>query len=425
MAPSSATLGIEILEDRLYWLKTSAPPPPADGNDGHYFSIDGKFKYEPFAFDFGPVDLGMTYRYITLLEKKLTDPLLAGKPIIHYCSEKADKCANAAYLICAYLVTVRRMTAEAAFRHFEDEGVSFKPFRDVSRAAPTFTLSILDCLRGLEAGIRLGWFNWKTFDINDYEHYYEVENGDMNWIVPDKVLACAGPFKTGVDGEGYKATTPSELVPVFKAKSVELVVRLNSPQYDQLDFINRGINHVDLIFQDGSCPNQDIIRKFLFVLEKTQGAVAVHCKAGLGRTGTLIGLYAMKHYGITAMEFIAWSRLCRPGSVIGPQQQFLCDMQEEMFRLGTLQPRTVVPGVPEGHADPDEDILVQQTHKMLRIDAARQFTEIGQGERLVRAKKKTESGREPSSFRRTLCSIGLPATKTLSIRNKLLFLSKR
>lgn len=45
--------------------------------------------------------------------------------------------------------------------------------------------------------------------------------------------------------------------------------------------------------------------------------------AGLGRTGTLIGCYLMKHYRMTAAESIAWLRICRPGSVIGPQQQFL------------------------------------------------------------------------------------------------------
>lgn len=48
------------------------------------------------------------------------------------------------------------------------------------------------------------------------------------------------------------------------------------------------------------------------------GAIAIHCKAGLGRTGTLIGLYAMKTFRIPAIDFIAWIRLCRPGSIIGP-----------------------------------------------------------------------------------------------------------
>jgi cell division cycle 14 len=57
--------------------------------------------------------------------------------------------------------------------------------------------------------------------------------------------------------------------------------------------------------------------------------MAIHCKAGLGRTGTLIGLYAMKHYKFPASAFIGWIRIARPGSILGPQQFYLNEMEEK------------------------------------------------------------------------------------------------
>ena len=84
-------------------------------------------------------------------------------------------------------------------------------------------------------------------------------------------------------------------------------------------FILNGIKHRDLYFPDGSIPSDEIVKEFLEICENEPRAIAVHCKAGLGRTGTLIGMYAMKNYHFSAKSFIAYIRLVRPGSILGPQ----------------------------------------------------------------------------------------------------------
>ena len=60
-------------------------------------------------------------------------------------------------------------------------------------------------------------------------------------------------------------------------------------------------------------------------------------QAGLGRTGTLIALYMMKHKQFAAREAIAWLRICRPGSVIGPQQAYLLSQESRMHDLRARQ----------------------------------------------------------------------------------------
>jgi cell division cycle 14 len=82
--------------------------------------------------------------------------------------------------------------------------------------------------------------------------------------------------------------------------------------------LKKGLKHIDLYFIDGTTPKPKIVEKFFEEVENEDGAIAIHCKAGLGRTGSLIALYAMKHYGFPAAAFIGWIRLARPGSILGP-----------------------------------------------------------------------------------------------------------
>ena len=101
-------------------------------------------------------------------------------------------------------------------------------------------------------------------------------------------------------------------------------------------FIRFSHSHVDLYYEDGSNPPETILETFLQISEKESGAIAVHCKAGLGRTGTNICAYMIKHYGYTSREAIAWCRLCRPGSVVGPQQQYLLSVEDRMKSDGFI-----------------------------------------------------------------------------------------
>jgi protein-tyrosine phosphatase len=161
----------------------------------------------------------------------------------------------------------------------------------------------------------------------------------LNWIIQDKIMAFAGPsFKKNVSPEGYCTLAPSDYIPYFKKKNIGLVVRLNKKMYEEQDFIDAGISHLDQFYLDGSCPPMKILQKVLSAFEAVPPGkgFAVHCKAGLGRTGTCIGAYMMKHYRMTAPEVIAWMRICRPGSVIGPQQQFLQDLEPVMWQEGEM-----------------------------------------------------------------------------------------
>lgn len=89
-----------------------------------------------------------------------------------------------------------------------------------------------------------------------------------------------------------------------------------------------------MFFEDGEAPSLEIVDYFLQVAEtaiNNDEAIAVHCKQGLGRTGTLICCYLMRAYGMTALEAIAYCRIQRPGSVMGPQQQFLVDIESNLL----------------------------------------------------------------------------------------------
>ena len=73
--------------------------------------------------------------------------------------------------------------------------------------------------------MKFNFFDSENFDVEEYEHFEQVENGDLNWIVYGKFLAFAGPHDTRtITPDGYPTLTPADYIPYFKKKGLSLVV---------------------------------------------------------------------------------------------------------------------------------------------------------------------------------------------------------
>ncbi|XP_050426218.1 dual specificity protein phosphatase CDC14C-like [Adelges cooleyi] len=373
----------EFIKDRLYFAtlavslhkKSPLLPTVPWGDDANvaYLNFDDTFIYDHFYKDFGPLNLAMVYRYCVIVRDKLKQQ----KPVVHWASESnPKKRSNAAVLICAYMIIEHNWTAHQAYMTLSQNcALQFMEFRDASYTNEVlYGLTVEDCVNALFKAKWFGFFNFDDFDLDEYEKYEATNDGDFNWILPGTMLAFSSPHaREHVDKSGHHQHSPAYYYKYFIQNNVKHVIRLNSKRvYNaKRTFVATGhIDHTDLIFPDGTSPTDLIVLRFLCLCEdflddfstkdgmdqqgttsqsptseslvennvsrSTKGAVAVHCKAGLGRTGCLIACYIMKHWSFTAEEAIAWIRICRPGSVTDPQHEWLILKQNYLRNMGKL-----------------------------------------------------------------------------------------
>lgn len=330
---------VEIIQDKLYFVvaqQVSSGAPSSVPKGSLCYWLDQDLVYEPFCADFGPCNLGHTWRFCQRVSHLLRECVARKIPLYLLVGPHPHKRANAAVLIGVYSVIYLNKQAEEAYAQLRILE-PFVRFRDASCGVPTFTLGVDDIIRGVQKAKEVGFINWhlgEVFDIHEYEHYEQVENGDLNWIIPGKLLAFSGPSSSPTHYGDWRTFTPEDYIHYFRKKSVNAVIRLNKKMYEANRFTAHGVQHHDLYFPDGTCPSDGIMRRFLDIVEKEPKALAIHCKAGLGRTGVLICCYMIKHYGFSAEEAMSYIRLCRPGSVIGPQQHYLIDHAPRLLREG-------------------------------------------------------------------------------------------
>lgn len=307
----------------------------AKNGDRVFFCADDELQYFPFCADFGPMHFGMTYRFITMLRTTIEQAKREDKKVVVYTMADAVSRTNTAMLLILYLVLEKGYSAEEACLPLTFAGRNpFLPFRDASFQPVTFELHFIDIARGVQKAHGHGMIDLATFDIELYEYCDHPSMADLHVIVPGKFVAMKGPHTRASFRDGVQFLPPSRYFDLFAKFGVTAVVRLNSEQYPAKAFRDAGFNHYDIIYDDCTNPDQAVIDAWWEVCRQEKGAIAVHCKAGLGRTGTLICLWLMRKYKFTGREAIGYNRLLRPGSILGPQQQYLVSKEQEMWALG-------------------------------------------------------------------------------------------
>lgn len=308
-----------------------------------FFTSELHESFEPYGIESGPIDVGKIIQFCRVVRMKRAEN--PERHLVYTCMDDEAHCTLASLLLAAYLVLELQFEPRAACEPFvKPYSCPLVPFLDSSNKSGVSSVTVSDCIHALSKATKAGWCDTESFDVLQYEALSHPHGLGMNWICP-KLIAFKQPSAPGSQrriAKGAFTRCPDDYVQVFKRADVTAVIRLKDndvsteEQYTPWQFARHGFAFVDITCSADRMPSGEAIRGFFGVMDREK-SVAVHCTSGLMSTGTLIGLYLMKELGFSADEAVAWLRIVRPGSVLGPQHDFLRSCQHRVWKNNEMK----------------------------------------------------------------------------------------
>ena len=109
----------------------------------------------------------------------------------------------------------------------------------------------------------------------------------------------------------------------LRRHGIEVLVSLTEDPVPRPWVNEAGMMVVNVPIPDMQAPSARQIEHVLQVIDKANASrmgVALHCGAGLGRTGTFLAAYFV-HHGLTARDAVTKVRDLRPGSIETTEQE--------------------------------------------------------------------------------------------------------